>query len=177
MSDDGIPLLADFGRSKFIDHRGFTVAFSGSARYLAPEILAAEADLNDTDDAYDAAANDVDPIPKLTKETDVFAFSMVALEVSNPQLLELPWRFEFFSNVPPVRLVIFDSSHLAIWSAFYDCATRANVSNEWSRFTRGSARTIIYFKKARSSIRCSKALDPIDNGVCQRLSRIPCGHS
>jgi serine/threonine protein kinase len=86
MSDDGTPLLADFGRSKFIDHRGFTTAFSGSARSLAPELLAAEADLDNTDDAYDAVANQTDPMPNLTKETDVFGFSMVALEIYTGKL-------------------------------------------------------------------------------------------
>lgn len=82
MSDDGTPLLADFGRSKFIDHRGFTTSFSGSARYLAPELVADEPDIDNSEDAYqaiDSQGHDA----KLTKQTDVFAFSMLALEVSD----------------------------------------------------------------------------------------------
>ena len=80
MNDDGIPQLSDFGRSRFIDHRGFTTTLAGSARYMAPELISAESDVNFDDDAYDALENQASP--KLTKETDVFAFSMVALEVS-----------------------------------------------------------------------------------------------
>src|ERR1700691_6303048 len=78
--DDGTPRLSDFGRSKFIDHRGFTTSFSGSSRYMAPELTMAESDVDYDDD--DNPVNDAPP--KLTKETDVFAFSMVALEVSYP---------------------------------------------------------------------------------------------
>jgi serine/threonine protein kinase len=82
MGDDGIPLLAGFGQSKLIDHRGFTTSFSGSARYLAPELLCDEPDIVDSADAYEAAEL-LTPAANLSKETDVFAFSMVALEVSN----------------------------------------------------------------------------------------------
>jgi serine/threonine protein kinase len=82
MSDDGIPLLCDYGRSKFIDHRGFTTSFSGSVRYLAPELLSDEPDIVDSANAYEAVKL-LAPAANLTKETDVFAFSMLALEVSN----------------------------------------------------------------------------------------------
>jgi len=86
ISDGGIPVLADFGRSKFIDHRGFTTAFTGSARYLAPELVDAEPDLGNTEEAYEALENQVESMPNLTKETDVFAFSMVALEILTGKL-------------------------------------------------------------------------------------------
>jgi serine/threonine protein kinase len=78
MDDDGTPRLCDFGRSKVIDHRGFTTSFSGSARYMAPELTTAEADVDYDDDEFEFEAP-----PNLTKATDVFAFSMVALEVSS----------------------------------------------------------------------------------------------
>ena len=79
MDDDGNPRLCDYGRSKFIDHRGFTTSFAGgSARYMAPELTEAEADV----DFDDEEAEIYEPPPNLTKATDVFAFSMVALEVS-----------------------------------------------------------------------------------------------
>jgi serine/threonine protein kinase len=81
ISDDGKALLADFGRSKFVDHRGFTTTFSGSARYLAPELVEPEADLENTDDAYLGVENQAETMQNLTKETDVFAFSMVTLEI------------------------------------------------------------------------------------------------
>jgi serine/threonine protein kinase len=76
MDDSGTPRLSDFGRSKFIDHRGFTTAFAGSARYMAPELTAAEPDI--VGDDYTVS----DAPPNLTKETDVFAFAMVTVEVS-----------------------------------------------------------------------------------------------
>jgi len=66
MDDEGNPRLADFGRSKLVDRRGFTTAFAGSARYLAPELTAEELGEG------------------MTTKTDVFAFAMLALEVSNP---------------------------------------------------------------------------------------------
>lgn len=75
IDDEGTPLLCDFGRSKFIDHRGFTTSFTGSARYMAPELTATESNL---DFKFPSES-----FPSLTKATDVFAFSMVALEVSD----------------------------------------------------------------------------------------------
>jgi len=66
VDDDGSPRLCDFGRSKLADIRGFTAStFAGCIRYLAPELLTTE--------------NDDTPI--LTYETDVYAFSMVSLEI------------------------------------------------------------------------------------------------
>jgi len=62
MEDDGTPVLADFGQSIFSDLRSSTTPFAGSARYMAPELI----------------------IPLLRNcKIDVFAFSMVALEVGH----------------------------------------------------------------------------------------------
>ena len=77
MDDNGNPRLCDFGRSKFIDDRDYDIPFAGSARYMAPELTEAEADVDFDDDEID-----IETPPCLTKATDVFAFSMVALEVS-----------------------------------------------------------------------------------------------
>jgi serine/threonine protein kinase len=66
---DGTPLL-DFGGSILIGHRGFTAStFAGSARNMAPELVPGEAD------AYSVNFR--------TFPADVYAFSMVALEVSH----------------------------------------------------------------------------------------------
>lgn len=74
IDDTGNPLLADFGRLKISDHRGFTTGLlAGVVRFMAPELYDSELD----DD--DASEN---PLPSLTKESDVFAFSMVTLMVS-----------------------------------------------------------------------------------------------
>ncbi|KIM74459.1 hypothetical protein PILCRDRAFT_14367 [Piloderma croceum F 1598] len=78
MDDDNTPLLSDFGRSKFIDYRGI-IAFCGSARYMAPELTAPEPDVVYGEDEHGTYENQGNP--DLTKETDVFAFSMLALEI------------------------------------------------------------------------------------------------
>lgn len=85
INDDGKGVLADFGRSKLIDHRGYTTSFAGSSRYLAPELLEYVEELG-IDDYEDSVADD--PMPNLTKQTDVYAFSMVIIEV-NATLLSL----------------------------------------------------------------------------------------
>jgi serine/threonine protein kinase len=72
MDDDGDPRLCDFGQSKFIDDKDYDIPFMASARYLAPELSDIDLDLD-----FDSEAPG-----NLTKATDVFAFSMVALEVS-----------------------------------------------------------------------------------------------
>jgi len=64
MDNEGNPRLSDFGRSKIIDTRGYTTQFSGSIRYLAPELAAHE-----------------DPCKGMTRESDVFAFAMLTLEM------------------------------------------------------------------------------------------------
>jgi serine/threonine protein kinase len=64
IDDDGVPRLSDFGQSKFVDHKGFTTPLAVSARYTAPELMETH-------------------YGSLTYETDVFAFSMLALEVSD----------------------------------------------------------------------------------------------
>ena len=72
IDNEGKPRLLDFGQSKFLDHRAnYEDSLSGSPRYMAPELTASESDVYYDED------------PTVTTATDVFAFSMVALEVSN----------------------------------------------------------------------------------------------
>jgi hypothetical protein len=80
MDDDGTPLLSGFEQSRFIYHRGF-IEFAGSARYMAPELAVLEPDAvygEDEDETYENQDTRT-----LTKDTDIYAFSMLALEVSN----------------------------------------------------------------------------------------------
>ena len=77
MEDDGNPRLCDFGGSKFIDDRDYNMPFTGSARYMAPELTEVEDEFN-----FDPDFEVPKPPPNCTKSTDIFAFSMVALEVS-----------------------------------------------------------------------------------------------
>ena len=56
--------MAGFGISRLLGRSGFdTPTFAGSARQMAPELMPEFGD------------------PRVTKESDVYAFSMVALEV------------------------------------------------------------------------------------------------
>lgn len=87
INDDGSAAIADFGQSKIVDERGYTTKLSGSARYMAPELQkAVDDDQDDTDigpeqetDTYAASALTT----LITQKSDVYAFSMTALEVSS----------------------------------------------------------------------------------------------
>ena len=73
VADDDRPLLSDFGRSNIINQRGFMGSGSmGSLRYMAPELFGQDAESDKSDDASFIQ----------TKECDVYAFSMVGVEVS-----------------------------------------------------------------------------------------------
>jgi len=80
VDDDGVPRLSDFGSSHLIGHRGFTTTIMGTLRYMAPELL------REANEAGDDADNDGDfgqTYSRSTKETDVFGFSMLAIDVSD----------------------------------------------------------------------------------------------
>ena len=65
IGDDGNARLGDFGNARFMDRKGYTMSFTGTMRWLAPELI-------ETDD---------DQVPQPTKQTDIYAFGMVLLEV------------------------------------------------------------------------------------------------
>lgn len=76
IADDGRPLVTDFGRSKIIDQRGLSSSDGGGTiRFLAPEIIL-------QNDPQDQSDNDVNFTAILTMEADVYAFSMVGVQVS-----------------------------------------------------------------------------------------------
>ena len=69
IDDEGSPLLADFGQSRFLDYRenvDHDPVIAATDRYMAPERY--------------TEGDTMTP----TKAIDVFAFSMAALEVSGP---------------------------------------------------------------------------------------------
>ena len=67
----GNPCISDFGISKVLGHRGFTTASVGTAPYMAPELFVVV-------DAIDQLPFS----PKTTKETDVYSFGLLVLEVN-----------------------------------------------------------------------------------------------
>lgn len=73
MSSNGDPLLADFGRSKVVGSSGYTTEFACVWRYLAPEIV--------DDAASPSSDDDSKSQPATTKETDIWAFGLVGVEV------------------------------------------------------------------------------------------------
>jgi serine/threonine protein kinase len=76
IDDNKVARLCDFGRSKIVDHRGYTTVFSGTVRRLAPELLSVPPEGEEDDDDIP------EPVPApLTKKSDIFGFAMVALEV------------------------------------------------------------------------------------------------
>lgn len=81
IDQNGVALLADFGRSKLLDQRGFTTSFQGSSRYIAPELMAHEPELGDSPIDDTNTPSDDEVIPNLTKQTDIYAFAMVVIEV------------------------------------------------------------------------------------------------
>jgi len=84
IDDKGTPQLSDFGQSKFIDDRSFTPKFAGTARYLAPELTVPEPDVDVEEDTYEVP--EIEDTPNSTKKSDVFGFSMVALEILTGKL-------------------------------------------------------------------------------------------
>jgi len=76
IADDGRPLLCDFGRSRIINHQGHTTTNpAGSLRYMAPELIVR--DMEELDDSDYVERH----VRFLTKATDVYAFSMLSVEI------------------------------------------------------------------------------------------------
>ncbi|KAF5331842.1 hypothetical protein D9611_008960 [Ephemerocybe angulata] len=70
MGDNGEPLLCDFGRCKVLGRRGYTTDFACAYRYMPPEIL-----------NWKPAPDSTESKPMTTRESDVYAFGLIAFEV------------------------------------------------------------------------------------------------
>ncbi|RDB21823.1 putative L-type lectin-domain containing receptor kinase I.4 [Hypsizygus marmoreus] len=90
IDDDGNARLADFGRAKVIGQPGYdTTLFAGSTEYMAPELF---------------PKGDQEPV--FTKMSDVYAFSMVAFEVSQlgtKQISRISFLLELFTDRTPLQ--------------------------------------------------------------------------
>ncbi|KZP25806.1 kinase-like protein [Athelia psychrophila] len=92
IDDDLSPRLADFGRSRIVERRGFTTAFTGTGRYMAPELTVINDDIPYTPPTADSSEDDtlstnpasLDPI--ITKKSDIYAFAMVVIEILTSKL-------------------------------------------------------------------------------------------
>ena len=74
IGDDGTPLICDFGRSRILEQSGFTTTLeAGAARYMAPELFAPEGTDIESTQSF---------VLVTTKESDVYSFAMVGVEVS-----------------------------------------------------------------------------------------------
>ncbi|KII90405.1 hypothetical protein PLICRDRAFT_52143 [Plicaturopsis crispa FD-325 SS-3] len=72
IDDSGEPRIADFGRARLIDQRGYTTALiAGSVQFVAPELH---------------GELDAECLPVFTKKTDVYGFAMCALQVFSGEL-------------------------------------------------------------------------------------------
>ncbi|KDQ58801.1 hypothetical protein JAAARDRAFT_47124 [Jaapia argillacea MUCL 33604] len=72
--DNGVPRLCDFGRARVMTMEGFTASIvAGTIRYMAPELIPSDED--------ESILPEEVKLPKVTFESDVYAFSMLALEV------------------------------------------------------------------------------------------------
>ncbi|KII90400.1 hypothetical protein PLICRDRAFT_157531 [Plicaturopsis crispa FD-325 SS-3] len=97
VDDSGAARLADFGRSKLVDHRGFTTLMAGSTRFMAPELLIGPID----DGSDDGSETDSEFVPSLTAETDVYGFAMCCLNIYTG---ELPFRHVAMDSVVIFRV-------------------------------------------------------------------------
>jgi hypothetical protein len=93
--EDRTLLVSEFGRSKFFDHQGFTRKSRSSATYAASELIMDEYDGDHKKKLFNARKTQA--LPSLTKEIDVFAFTISWLELDNAEGhsvfgLQLSWR-------------------------------------------------------------------------------------
>lgn len=82
VDDEGIPQLTDFGRSKLMDHLSFAMmSCIGTIRYMAPELI--DVPIEDVVYVHDQENSESldEIIPQVTRQTDIYAFAMTALEV------------------------------------------------------------------------------------------------
>ncbi|KAK2464986.1 hypothetical protein APHAL10511_003062 [Amanita phalloides] len=85
VANDGSAVLCDFGRSRIINHTGFTTRdFAAGLRYLAPELIEKCSEVPETEGGDAGNLN----LSKLTsKESDIYSFSMVGVEILSGAIL------------------------------------------------------------------------------------------
>jgi serine/threonine protein kinase len=76
INEHGEPCICDFGVSRIIDCRGFTTDFVGTAPFMAPELFP-----DSDEEDIDSDVENSNFRPMVTKETDIYAYGLVALQV------------------------------------------------------------------------------------------------
>ncbi|KZP25803.1 kinase-like protein [Athelia psychrophila] len=134
--DDNLsPRLADFGRSRIVERRGFTTAFMGTGRYMAPELTVISEDITEAIPTADSSDDDMPSSgttaildPLITKSSDTYAFAMVVLEILTSRLPFFYLRQEYLVVIltedggRPDRVKCLPT-HFAdeIWQLMEDC--------------------------------------------------------
>lgn len=129
MDDTDVACLCDFGRSKIIGHKGYTTALqAGTAKYMAPELMAVEPPTGDTGENDPLVTTDLALIPNLTKESDVYGFSMLSLEIitGRPPFYYLRTDYMFHTRViegerPQKSRYASAVLTEAVWTLLEDC--------------------------------------------------------
>ncbi|KZP16479.1 kinase-like protein [Athelia psychrophila] len=88
IDDNCCPRLSGFGRSRTIEALGFDIEFTGTGRYMAPELTFISDDITEPIPTADSSEDDTLPSgtttildPTLTKKSDIYAFAMVVIEI------------------------------------------------------------------------------------------------
>lgn len=111
----GNACICDFGISRLLGSRGFTTSSVGTAPYMAPELFFVI-------DAIDQ----IKTTPKTTKESDVYSFGLLALEILTSECLKArPVRPIItslaHSKLRPVRSDYESSVDLSLWIILNEC--------------------------------------------------------
>ncbi|KAF8214644.1 kinase-like domain-containing protein, partial [Mycena galopus ATCC 62051] len=73
----GVPCICDFGISKILGRRGYTTVSVGTVPYMAPELF-----------LVFGRDNTSGELPRTTKQSDVYSFALLALEILTSEPLK-----------------------------------------------------------------------------------------
>ena len=160
IDDEGAPRLCDFGQSKLIGIAGFTATkFAGATRYLAPELLPTQCEQCQylAPELLPTECEQCEKPVKLTTETDVYGFSMVALEVRvGLGICSFSTQFCYFIC-------------LSVMSSYTHLLPRL------IRLCLENCHFLMCLMRQLSSLECREASDPNDHYTYPRHSRSRCG--
>jgi serine/threonine protein kinase len=90
VDEEGLPRICDYGLAFILEPSEFSsIKTAGACRWAAPEIMDPPEDVKSANDS----------IALFTKESDIYAFSMTALEVNMNFVLSWPRRTDQYQRV------------------------------------------------------------------------------